>query len=196
MLPTTSHIPLFLSLVLDFVSSAVCPAVLCQWFLADVIRRTTEAARSIFDYCLSPSSSTTSKKRARSLAQVVKAIGALMSLSSRTRSHLDKLVSRLVLLRLQEGPRPGWECVDGALCGMFDPSIEITSLKQHYDAMLDAVRTETWGEAGKDLRVRKTAFLEILTDLLFKVVVYIHHPQLLTGVRRAQPSHNQRCYTR
>lgn len=76
-----------------------------------------------------------------------------MSLTDHARDCLGSLVSRLVLLRQQEGPRPGWESVDRALCAILDTTVEIGPLKEHYKAVLEAVRTETWGEAGKDTRV-------------------------------------------
>lgn len=76
-----------------------------------------------------------------------------MSLTDYARDCLGSLISRLVLLRQQEGPRPGWESVDRALCVILDATVELSPIKQHYNAVLEAVRTETWGEAGKDTRV-------------------------------------------
>jgi serine/threonine-protein kinase ATR len=121
--------------------------------MTDIIRRTTEAARSIFDYCLSPCCSTTSIKRARSLSRIVTATASLLSFSTGFESALGNLIYRLVLYRLQQGPRVGWESVDIALRHIFDAPLDVLPLGQNVVPALDILRTENWGDAGKDLRV-------------------------------------------
>ena len=127
--------------------------MLSQWFLTDVIRRTTETARSIFDYCLSPSCSTTSIKRARGLARIVISVASLLSLSTAFESALGNLVYRLLLHRLQDGPKIAWQIVESALQQIFETSIDMLP-GQNIAAVVDILRTENWGEAGKGLRVR------------------------------------------
>lgn len=152
-LSTASHIPLLLSLILCTLSNTLCPPMLSQWFLTDIIRRTTETVRSTFDYCLTPPCSTTSVKRARSLSRVVASAAALTSLSIGLEGALTDKVYRLLLYRLQEGPRTGWENVDNALRDAFDAKLGVIHPRQNILVALDVLRTETWGDEGKELRV-------------------------------------------
>jgi hypothetical protein len=152
-----------LSIVLDILSRTVCPAVPSQWFLTDIIRRTTEAARSIIDYYLSPSCSTTSIRRARSLSRIATSTASLLSLSTGFENALGNLIYRLVLYRLQQGPKVGWENVDIALGQIFDASPDPLPLYQNIVPALDILRTENWGDAGKNLRVS--------VDIVFLTVI-------------------------
>ena len=90
------------------------------------------------------------------MSRIVGSITLLQSLSAGFDSSLGNLIYRLLLLRLQEGPRIGWETVDDALRQTFTASVplHILPLGQNIVAALDILRTETWGDAGNDLRVR------------------------------------------
>jgi serine/threonine-protein kinase ATR len=127
--------------------------MLSQWFLSDVVRRTTEAARCIFDYCLSPSCSTTSSKRARSLSRIVESTAALASLVTGFESALGNLIYRLLLHMLREGPKTGWELVDSTLRQIFEGPPDTLPLGQNIVTAFDILRTESWGDSGKELRV-------------------------------------------
>lgn len=133
--------------------------MLSRWFLTDIIRRATEVVRSTFDYCLSPSCSTTSVKRARSLSRVVVSASSLIFLSTGFKGALGNMIYRLLLYRLQEGPRTGWENVDNALRNVFEAKLSIMAPKQNILAALDVLRTENWGEEGKGLRVGNSSCL-------------------------------------
>lgn len=158
-LPTTSHVPLFLSVILVIASKTLCSSILSQWFFVDTIRRTTEALRSTFDYCLSSSCSTTSIKRARSLSRLIKSAASLISQPIGVESALSDMIYCLMLCRLQEGPRPGWENVDIALCNVFEAKLNITHTRRSILVALDILRTENWGDEGRDLRVGLSAFV-------------------------------------
>ena len=191
-----SEIPLFLSLLLDALSHTLCPAMLSQWFLTDVIRRTTEAARCIFDYCLSPSCCTTLSKRARSLSRIVQSTAMLASLSTGFESALGNLIYRLLLHMIQEGPRSGWETVDSALRQVFKTPHHILHVGQNIVTALDVLRTESWGDSGKELRVgvRRSSLL-INASLYLPVVNGVVYPTLPATAGCALPSSSQNSHT-
>jgi hypothetical protein len=102
---------------------------------------------------MSPACSTASAKRARSLSRVVLSAASLISLSTGLEGALSDMIYRLLLYRLQEGPRTGWGNVDNALRDIYEAKLSIIHPRQSILIALDVLRTENWGEEGKDLRV-------------------------------------------
>jgi len=99
-----------------------------QWFLTDVIRRTIEAARFIFDYCLSPSCRTTSSKRARSLSRIVESTAFCGLACYRLRKRLGQLNLSLAALRATRWPEIWVEIVDSSLRRIFEAPLDILPL--------------------------------------------------------------------
>jgi hypothetical protein len=67
---------------------------------------------------------------------------------------LGNLIYRLLLYVLQDGPRSGWEIVDSSLRRIFEAPLDILPLGQNIMTALNVLRTESWGDSGKELRVR------------------------------------------
>jgi hypothetical protein len=148
-----SQVPLFLGLLVDLLSKAVCPPLRCQWFLVDVILKVTEIVSSTFDFCLSPSCNTTSAKRSRSLTQVVTSATSLLSLALGFEAAVENLLSRLLRYRLQEGPNANWESLDIVLSQAFKRPLVCPPVKAVVALALDVLRKGIWGDVDKRLCV-------------------------------------------
>ena len=151
--PTTSHIPLYLSTILEVLSSVLSPVLISQWFLADIVRRTTESAKCVFDYCLSPSCSTIAAKRVRSLSRIMASTNLLIPLSSAFQTPLRNLLYRTLIYRVHEGPKTQYEVLDEALERVFRDISGSSPPAQVIHAILEMVRIESWVEPGVHLYV-------------------------------------------
>lgn len=151
--PTTSHIPLYLSTILEVLSNVLSPVLISQWFLADIVRRTTESAKCVFDYCLSPSCSTIAAKRVRSLSRIMASTNLLIPLSSAFQTPLRNLLYRTLIYRVHEGPKMQYEVLDKALEGSFRDISGSSPPAQVIHAILEMVRIESWVEPGVHLCV-------------------------------------------
>jgi hypothetical protein len=85
-------------------------------------------------------------------------VASLLSLSTAFENALGNLVYRLLLHRLQDGPKIAWQIVDSTLQQIFETSLDILP-GQNIAAAVDILRTENWGEAGNGLRVRVATHL-------------------------------------
>jgi len=170
---TSSHIPLFLSLLLDLLCNAVSPPLRCQWFLVDVILRMMEMISSVVDFCLSPCCNMSSIKRSRSLTQLVTSATSLLSLSLGFEGATENLLCRLLRYRLQEGPHSDWKSLDLALPLAFERSLVYPPNKAVVVLILDELRKDTWGDVGKELRVRAISFVQnvVLTFIMKNLAI-------------------------
>ena len=152
-MPTTSHIPLYLSTILEVLSNVLSPVLISQWFLTDIVRRTTESARCIFDYCLSPSCSTLATKRVRSLSRIISSTNLLISLSNAFQGPLRNLLYRTLIYRVHEGPKMQYDVLDKTLERAFTDISGCSPSGQIIHTVLETVRKECWGEPGVHLCV-------------------------------------------
>jgi len=161
-----------LSLVLDVLVNVVCPPVLAQWFLTDLVRRITEIALGIFNYCLSPSCPTTAAKRSRSLGQVIALVTPLLSLSGDFETALANLPYRLLRYRLEEGPKADRTTVDLILSKTLESPLRFPPAKANVTDTLEALRKQIWGITGKELYVSRMHLLcgRIVTNMLPKAL--------------------------
>ena len=145
---SASQLPLFLSLLLDVICKSLSPALLSQWFLVDLIRRVTGAAASVLDFCLSPTCTTTSVKRARGLIQVIASATSLLPISLGFGDAVESLFSRLLRNRLQQGPNVDWEIVDITLGKAFERPLVCPPAKELVKFTLEFLRTEPRDPVG------------------------------------------------
>lgn len=176
--PTASHIPLYMSTILEVLSNVLAPALISQWFLTDIVRRTTEVARSIFDYCLSPACSTTAAKRVRSLSRIVASTSLLISLSSAFQAPLRNLLYRALIHRVHDGPKVQYEILDKTLERAFTDIYGSSRPGQVTHAVLEVVRIESWGEPGIHLRVGPFHYIR-LAVINATIVINIFFPFML-----------------
>jgi hypothetical protein len=155
-----SQVPLFLCLLQDILCNAVCPSLPCQCFLTDVILTMTEMVSSVLDYCFSPSCCTTPIRRLKSLTQLVTSAASLLSLSVGFEIAMDNLHCQLLRYRLNEGPNPSWDGLDLVLHQAFCKPFVRPPVKAVITLAMDVLRNETWGDAGKGLRVRLLCIAE------------------------------------
>jgi hypothetical protein len=143
-----------LGFLFNVVSEALYYPLLCQCFVPDLARRTSETAAPLVDFLLSHNTSgAASKKQARYLLPVVIAIATILSSTSSLQGPVGILPHRLLRQRLDQGPREGWDNVDQLLAKLFEFTTLASPLKVDVISTIDILRLETWGNAGLQLRV-------------------------------------------
>ncbi|KAL0950115.1 hypothetical protein HGRIS_010112 [Hohenbuehelia grisea] len=118
------HLPLALSLSLEVVAQAISMHhQLTYPPLGDIHRRTVELVRLAFDLCLSPNCPSTVPLRTKTLVSLVLSATCLPYTSTdpqdQSCSLLDSLQLRILLYRLQLGPRPELQPMDSMLQTVF-----------------------------------------------------------------------------
>lgn len=88
-------------------------------------------------------------------------IRSLLSLSNVYEDALSNLIHRMLIRRLQDGPRAHWDGVDDSLRQVFQGAYFVQPSRQCTSTVLDVVRSENWEEAGKGLRVSADLFRSI-----------------------------------
>lgn len=135
--------------------ATVHPAIVSQWFLQDCIRRINEAARKVFEFCLSPTLSLGNVTRAKALVRVLTCLSFYVSVPHPMdhRTALSDLPHQLLRRRLMEGPKEGWEHVDAFLPSSFESPMFKPPSRADFVEILGLLRAEQWGDGGADLRV-------------------------------------------
>ncbi|KAJ7784097.1 hypothetical protein B0H16DRAFT_289727 [Mycena metata] len=148
-LASVGDLPTFLSTTLAILVHSVCPPLLSQWFMTDLIRQMGETVGKAFAYCLSPSCAAPGERRATALMK----LAALSSLSPNFSHYIPNLLFRLLRHRLLEGPAVGWEVIDSQMPNLFQSPNFTAPARADFMEILAIIGTEAWGEMGNDLRV-------------------------------------------
>lgn len=147
-----SHIPAFLALILDITVKALCPSLLCEWFLTDLTRRAAEAARSIFDFISTPQCIISSGVRAKTLMKIVASVIPLHGIRT-ARGPIFDLQDRLVRQRLDAGLKQGWEDIDADIMKILETNSMVSLSKGNATQILKTLRIDNGGVAENQLRV-------------------------------------------
>ncbi|KAJ6560264.1 hypothetical protein B0H19DRAFT_1146990 [Mycena capillaripes] len=158
-LESIGDLPTFLSTTLDILVRSVCPPVLSQWFLTDLIRQMTETVSKAFAYCLSTSCVASSEKRASALMKLATLPLLLSPLSPNFAHYIPDLLFRLLRHRLLEGPTTGWDVIDVEMRKMFQSPLFVPPAKADLMEITSILSTEAWGENGNDLRSLVVSYL-------------------------------------
>ncbi|KAJ7755825.1 hypothetical protein B0H16DRAFT_705798 [Mycena metata] len=148
-LASVGDLPTFLSTTLAILVHSVCPPLLSQWFMTDLIRQMGETVGKAFAYCLSPSCAAPGERR----ATVLMKLAALSSLSPNFAHCIPNLLFRLLRHRLLEGPAVGWEVIDSQMPNLFQSPNFTAPARVDFMEILAIIGTEAWREMGNDLRV-------------------------------------------
>ena len=125
-----------------------------QCFTHDLLRHTARIIPLTFDSCFS--CPTTDVARSRCLLRTLQAAQVILPMSPGFRDALGILFCRLLILKLEDGPKnpshPSVRVLASHLSNEGDSCLRLTPF--HATAILGLLTTEEWGDTGIELRVR------------------------------------------
>lgn len=151
--PSATHIPTTLSIILQVLAHVVAPSLLCQWFIVDMVRKVIATMKDTLELSLSPTCSIPLALRAKVAGDVLASSLHLRSLPG-CEIPLTSFPSFLVRYRLHEGPKEAWEQFDQIATLILQEPLNGVSKMDLLD-VLKTLCSETWGLPGNRLRVRQ-----------------------------------------
>lgn len=151
--------------LLNVLARTLHPPLISQWLLSDLHCRLAEATVLTLEYFLSPNCSATSTMRAKYLAGILTA--AQSSFTSITmQGALGASCTRLLQLRLRDGPLNDWGVVDDTLQELFDTCPGLCS-PANVKTVVEVLRMDGWAEDGAALRVLSVVLSRPCNGLTF-----------------------------
>lgn len=153
-LPNKSCLVVFCSVVADIACRVLRQSEETQCFTHDLLRRTARIVALTFNCCFSCPISDAA--RSRCLLRTLQVAQVLLPMSASFRDALGTLFSRLVIHKLEEGPknssRPSVRELASFLSNEGDSRLRLTRF--HATAILGILTKEEWGDEGDEHRVR------------------------------------------
>lgn len=173
---SASHIPLVVTMVLDFLASAVSPPTALHWYLTDLLLDCGQLFGRTFDF-LAFSCQTTGVRRTRALARFCIAISKASTAADGLNLIAGSCWTRFILHRIQSGPEPLWEDAEAALITALESCKMTPRNVMDFQAILVGLQTEGWDEAGDGLRVSIRSCLKLRRLwILTETVLFVSHP--------------------
>ncbi|KAH0840168.1 Nop14-like family-domain-containing protein [Lanmaoa asiatica] len=170
-LPSKSFLAVFCSVVADIAAKVLQQSEESRCFTHDLLRRTARIVPLTFDYCFS--CPTSDVVRSRCLLRTLQAAQIVLPMSTSFRDALGILFPRLLIHKLEEGPKnpshPSVRELASLLSNEGDSCLRLTPF--HATAILGILTREEWGDAGIELRVLVTTFLRKHLDQLDSVAL-------------------------
>ncbi|KAG9317708.1 hypothetical protein JVU11DRAFT_1921 [Chiua virens] len=165
-LPSKSYLAVFGSVVAEITSQVLRRSEETRCFTPDLLRRTARIIPLTFESCFTcPVPDTT---RSRCLLRTLQAAQVVVPLSSNFRDALGTLYPRLLIYKLEEGPKnpshPSVPALASLLSSEGHSCLRLTPF--HATAILGILTREEWGDAGVELRALAFTFLRKHLDQL------------------------------
>lgn len=144
-----SQIPPFLTVILEAVAGTVSPPVKYSWFLADILRITSEYACSLLLYFMSSTCPATSSVRLQCIARITSITSPLRQ-RLECKAVLDTLPKRLFQFRLDTPGDLDWGPVDAVLVNSFMNEDDLFVVKELVISAIHSLRNVS---ASSELKV-------------------------------------------
>ncbi|KAJ3568764.1 hypothetical protein NP233_g5503 [Leucocoprinus birnbaumii] len=149
--PSSAHVPTFLSNLIQVVTHTAVPPLLCEWFIADLTKRILDTMKDVLDFTLSPLTSLPLSRRAKICGDILVCSLHLQG-SPTTACQSAYLPCFLVRQRLYEGPKDAWELFDQRISEALQNRAIYGVSKAELTDVMKYLCAELWGTQGNKLR--------------------------------------------
>lgn len=148
-----AQIPLLLTLLLEVQLNALSTPCLGECFAKSFAVRTTELARQVHEFLISPACVTSDAKRARAITRLVVAVSTHLQTSPPFNALADPMRLHLLVRRLNDGPIDAWDSCDKVLLKAFSAPYTYSILQADARSIFMLLKEEQWEDRGSALRV-------------------------------------------
>jgi serine/threonine-protein kinase ATR len=150
--PSAAHVPTHLTTLLQVLVHVAAPSLLCQWFIADLIKKIPETMRDLLDLTLSATCPLPLARRVKSCGEILACSLYLQQLPGYT-DQATFFPCFLVRYRLHNGPNDAWDIFDETATYSLQGKPLRGVGKDALHELLRSLCSETWGIKGTKLRV-------------------------------------------